>query len=352
MNLNEITSEINNKTLNFDNTINFSVACLDHNHIYGMCDGLIAAGGKLISVYEPNDEKFKKFKKKYKITKRATHFSEILEDNNIQLVACAAIPNKRSSYASRTLKAGKNFFVDKTAFTEYNQIIEIERIANEKQKMFFVYFNERIHKQTSYLADYLIENQEIGDVLNVSYFGPHKLSNNRREEWFFDKDKNGGILVDIGLHAIEQFIHLTKEQFFEVKHSLIKNELNAIGKEFQNYADATIVSKKKVTLQIRVDWLTPNGLPTWGDVRSYIYGTKGYIEIRKNIDLLNKGLGEYLFLVNEKGSWVFKPTDIKYSFFNLMIHDCLHNTEYAMKQSDIFLSSKLAFEAQKIGEYN
>ena len=32
---------------------------------------------------------------------------------------------------------------------------------------------------------------------------------------------------------------------------------------------------------IRLDWFTPDALPTWGDGRLFILGDKGFIEIRK-----------------------------------------------------------------------
>ena len=48
---------------------------------------------------------------------------------------------------------------------------------------------------------------------------------------------------------------------------------------------------------IRVDWYTPDGLPTWGDGRLTILGTDGFIEIRKNIDLGGaRPGGSHLFL--------------------------------------------------------
>jgi hypothetical protein len=36
---------------------------------------------------------------------------------------------------------------------------------------------------------------------------------------------------------------------------------------------------------VRVDWFTPDGLPTWGDGRLFILGTEGYIELRKYVDI-------------------------------------------------------------------
>ena len=52
---------------------------------------------------------------------------------------------------------------------------------------------------------------------------------------------------------------------------------------------------------IRVDWFTPDGLPTWGDGRLTILGTEGTIELRKYVDIAGRPGGDHLFLVDKKG---------------------------------------------------
>ena len=47
---------------------------------------------------------------------------------------------------------------------------------------------------------------------------------------------------------------------------------------------------------IRLDWFTPDALPTWGDGRLLILGDKGFIEIRKYTDLAKSEKGNHLFL--------------------------------------------------------
>ena len=49
---------------------------------------------------------------------------------------------------------------------------------------------------------------------------------------------------------------------------------------------------------MRVDWLTPDGLPAWGDGRLVIAGTEGMIEMRKYIDIGGEKGTDHLFLVD------------------------------------------------------
>ena len=47
---------------------------------------------------------------------------------------------------------------------------------------------------------------------------------------------------------------------------------------------------------IRLDWFTPDALPTWGDGRLFILGDKGYIELRKYTDIAKNLRGIIYFM--------------------------------------------------------
>jgi hypothetical protein len=85
----------------------FAVHSLDHGHIYGMCNGLLEAGGDLKLVYDPDPEKLAQFKRYYPEVRIAQTEAEILEDAEIQLVAGAAIPYLQGPLGMRVILAGR-----------------------------------------------------------------------------------------------------------------------------------------------------------------------------------------------------------------------------------------------------
>ena len=93
----------------------FTIAAvaLDHGHIYGMCNGLTEAGAEIKWVYDPDLEKVEKFKEQFPNVQVASSLEEVLEDPDIQLVAAAAIPNKRGPLGVQVMEAGKDYFTDK-----------------------------------------------------------------------------------------------------------------------------------------------------------------------------------------------------------------------------------------------
>jgi predicted dehydrogenase len=88
----------------------FAAIGLDHGHIYGMCNGLIEAGGELAAVYDPDPKKVEGFIKNYPEVKIASSEEEILTNPEIKLVASANIPVDRGPLGLRVLRSWKALF--------------------------------------------------------------------------------------------------------------------------------------------------------------------------------------------------------------------------------------------------
>ena len=98
---------------------------------------------------------------------------------------------------------------------------------------------------------------------------------------------------------------------------------------------------------IRMDWFTPDGLPTWGDGRLTILGTDGYIELRKYVDIAGRPGGNHLFLVDQKGMHYIDCSDVELPYGRQLVDDVLNRTETAMPQAHCFLATELAIRAQE-----
>jgi hypothetical protein len=101
---------------------------------------------------------------------------------------------------------------------------------------------------------------------------------------------------------------------------------------------------------IRLDWFTPDALPTWGDGRLLILGDKGFIEIRKYTDLAKSEKGNHLFLANNDEVKHIDCSNVKLPYFGNLINDVLNRTETACPQDLTYLSMELAIKAQEQAE--
>ncbi|MFD0675349.1 MULTISPECIES: Gfo/Idh/MocA family protein [unclassified Paenibacillus] len=325
----------------------FAAIALDHGHIYGMCNGLIEAGADLVAVYDPDPAKVEAFINKFPQAKAAASEEEILNNPSIKLVAGAAVPSKRCALGLRVMDHGKDYFTDKTPLTSLEQLEQAKAKVKETGRKYMVYYSERLHVESAVFAGQLIEQGAIGRVVQVIGFGPHRLNAPSRPDWFFEADKYGGILCDIGSHQIEQFLYFTGAKDATVVNSKVANYKNKNYPELEDFGDATLIADNGATNYFRVDWLTPDGLGTWGDGRMTILGTEGYIEIRKYIDIARDPSGDHLYLVNHEGEKHYSLRgQVGYPFFGQLVLDCINRTENAMTQDHAFKAVELCVKAQ------
>jgi predicted dehydrogenase len=325
----------------------FAAAHLDHGHIYGQCNGLTEAGATLKWVYDPDPKKVADFIAKNPGTKVARSLDEILADPEVKLVAAAAIPNERGPIGCRVMQAGKDYFTDKTPFTTLDQLAEAKRVVAATKKKYMVYFSERLHVESAMFATDLVQQGAIGRVIQVLGLGPHRLGKAGRPAWFFEREKFGGILCDIGSHQFEQFLTFSGATDATVQHAAIANYANPDKPEFEDFGEANLLGDNGATNYVRVDWFTPPGLSTWGDGRTIILGEKGYIELRKYVDVGREKKGDNVYIVDQQGErYLNVDGQVGFRFFGELILDCLNRTEKAMTQAHAFKAAELCLKAQ------
>ena len=325
----------------------FAAAYLDHGHIYTQCQGLIEAGGTLKWAYDADAQKVEAFRRKYPQVRVARSFDEILGDPDVRLVAAAAVPCDRGPLGCRVMAAGKDYFTDKAPFTGLDQLAQAREAVRQTGRKYMVYYSERLHVECAMHAGDLIQGGAIGRVIQVIGLGPHRLNKPSRPAWFFDRARYGGILCDIGSHQFEQFLFYSGATDATVSHAAVGNFANADTPGLEDFGEASLVGDNGSTNYIRVDWFTPAGLRTWGDGRTIILGTKGYIELRKYLDVARDPAGDNLILVDDRGEQHLKVAGrVGFRFFGELILDCLNRTEHAMTQAHAFKAAELCLRAQ------
>ncbi|AFK86457.1 MULTISPECIES: Gfo/Idh/MocA family protein [Thermoanaerobacterium] len=329
-----------------DGEFKFAAIGLDHGHIYGMTKGLIEAGAEVKWAYDKDPEKVERFIKAFPTAKKAKGEDEILMDSEVRLVASAAIPSERCDIGLKAMDAGKDYFADKPPMTTWQQLEKAKEKVKKTSRKYAVYYGERLHNEASVYAGQLIEKGAIGRVIQVLGMGPHREGKGR-PDWFYEKDKFGGILCDIGSHQIEQFLYYTGAKDAKVQSAKVANYNHKQYPTFEDFGDVTLIGDNGATGYFRLDWFTPDGLGTWGDGRLFILGTEGYIELRKYIDVARENAPDHVYLVNKDGEFLI---DVKgkvgFPFFGDLILDSLNRTENAMTQEHIFKAIELALEAQ------
>ena len=327
---------------------NVAVAHLDHGHIYGMAANFKAAGATISKVFDRNEKRIEYFCKMFPEAEVVADFQSLLDDPNIHMIAAAAVPSLRGPVGLEVMRHGKDYFTDKTPFTSLEQLAAARQCALDTGQKYACCFSERVQNESAEYAVELIRSGVIGEVVQVLGLGPHRLGAKNRPRWFFEKAKYGGIICDIGSHQAEQFLTFTGATDARVTQARVHNYANPDYPELEDFGDFSLVGNNDSSGYFRMDWFTPDGLRTWGDGRTTILGTKGFIELRKYVDI---GVGELttdnVYIVNESGEEQHCVAgQIGFPFFPALILDCLNRTEQAMTQEHCFKAAEICLEAQ------
>ena len=331
--------------------IRFAAIGLNHDHIYGQVNLLLRAGAELVAFFAEEPDLADRFARTYPQARQAHSREELLEDPAIQLIVSAAIPCDRAPLGVAAMHRGKDFMSDKPGFTTLEQLAEARRVQSETERIYSICYSERFENAATVRAGELVAAGAIGRVLQTIGLGPHRANLARRPEWFFQRERYGGIITDIASHQMDQFLFFTGATAGEVVAAQVANYNHPDHPELEDFGDVVLRGDRgapgtESTGYIRVDWFTPDGLATWGDTRLTILGTDGYIEVRKNCDLAGRPGANHLFLVDQVGTHYIDCRDQELPYGRQLVNDIRDRTETAMPQAHCFLAAELALRAQ------
>ena len=326
-------------------TIRFAAVGLNHGHIYIQVNALLQAGAEFVSFYAREPDLVAQFAETYPQAKLARSVEEVLEDETIHIIVSAAIPCERAPLGIAVMQHGKDFMSDKPGFTTLAQLAKARQVQAETGRIYSIYFSERLGSKATVKAGELVQAGAIGRAVQTIGLGPHRIGLYTRPDWFFRREQYGGIITDIGSHQVDQFLFFTGSTQAEVVAAQVANYKYPEHPELEDFGEM-ILRGDRGTGYVRVDWFTPDGLPTWGDGRLVILGTEGYVELRKYCDVAGRPGGDHLFLVDQPGTRYVDCSDVELPYGRQIVADVINRTETAVPQDHCFLASELALKAE------
>ena len=198
------------------------------------------------------------------------------------------------------MRAGKDFMADKPGVTTFEQLARVRDVQRETGRIYTVNFTERFEVRAVTRALELVRAGAIGDVVQTVGLGPHRLNRALRDPWFFDRAHTAASWSTSrrtrSTSSLRSPAQPTRTSCSRVQAtSRIRDD-----PAFEDFGEIVLCAGN-ANAYIRVDWFTPDGLPTWGDGRLFVTGTTGSIELRKYVDVAGRPGKDHLFLVDGKG---------------------------------------------------
>jgi predicted dehydrogenase len=322
----------------------FAAIGLDHRHIYDLTQDLLDEGAECVG-YNPDttDQRvLAGFRKRFPHVP-AAETARLLDDRSIDFVVIAARPCDRAELAIAAMRRGKDVMVDKPGITNFEQLEAVQRAVAETGRIWSVCIG-RLASPAVQQALHIVRSGELGRLVHTTSLAPHRLNRELRPSWFFDKPAYGGIINDIGVHAIDQFLAFAEADDAEI----VLSSVGAFGTEppgFEDFAEL-VLATPSVRGYVRLDWFTPDGLPTWGDGRFFVVGTEGTLELRKNLDIEGRQGSDHMFVANRGTTRYIDCSKLPVTYYRNFLRDIAERSETAMPQRLVFSVCRLALQAQ------
>ena len=143
--------------------------------------------------------------------------TELLNDDEIELVTIAVPNNFHKDYAIACMRAGKNVVCEKPVTMNAAELEEIIAVSKETGKLFSVHQNRRWDK------DYCMIKKILADgTIGVPYFIESRVQGSRGAMygWRSYKENGGGMLLDWGVHLLDQLLDMIPGKVMSVSAHL------------------------------------------------------------------------------------------------------------------------------------
>ena len=196
-----------------------------------------------------------------------TSLQELLDDQTVDLVGIITPNDFHRQLAIDCLKAGKHVVCEKPVTLNADELVDIMKVAKKTGKLFSIHQNRRWDR------DFLIVKKAIDEgIIGTPYFVESRVQGSRgaMHGWRGHKQNGGGMLLDWGVHLIDQVMQLFPEKVVSVNAHLFQ----LYGSEVDDNIKLMLrfASGVSVMLEMATNCFIPH--PRW-----HVSGTGGTLQI-------------------------------------------------------------------------
>lgn len=181
---------------------------------------------------------------------------EILSDKTIPTVLIATPNNFHKELSIRALEAGKNVICEKPVMMNSAELIEVMAVRDKTGKLFSIHQNRRWDK------DFLMVKKTLEDgTIGKPFYIESRVQGSKGVpgDWRCVKEAGGGMLLDWGVHLIDQIMWMTDSPVTQVYAHMLSVKYPEIDDNFK----LLLRFENGLSALVEVDTYTFINLPRW-----------------------------------------------------------------------------------------
>jgi predicted dehydrogenase len=258
---------------------------------------------KILAVASPTEANVRAFAERHSVPEWHTDFRRLLENPAIDVVNIACPNFLHRDVTVAAAQAGKHVICEKPlarTLAEGEEMVAACRDAGVK----LMYAEELCFAPKYVRAKELVDDGALGEVYMVQqgeqHFGPHS-------DWFWDVERSGGgVLMDMGCHAIEFFRWIYDKPAAESVTAELGTYVHGERTRGEDHAIGTVRFAGNRVGLVETSWAKPGGM----DDRAEIFGSKGvtYVDLLRGSSLItysDVGYGYAVEKAPDTRGWTF-----------------------------------------------
>ena len=167
----------------------------------------VVDGFELTKISTTNPSGIEMIKKRYPDTEIVSGASEIINDENIDLVIITSPNTVHFSQAKEALLAGKHVVIEKPFTNTSAEADELIELSKRRGKILTAYHNRRFVSDTKTVKK-IFASGLLGDIVDFeSHFDRYRPEPRPLGYWREEALPGSGIFYDLGSHLIDQALH-------------------------------------------------------------------------------------------------------------------------------------------------
>ena len=188
---------------------------------------------------------------------------EVLADDEIDIVLCATPNDFHNPIVIAALNAGKNVVSEKPVTLSCELLQEMIDAAHKNNKIFTVHQNRRWDEDFLTIKN-IYDNNMLGNIFRIEsrVHGSRGIPG----DWRGIKEKGGGMILDWGVHIIDQVLQMIPEKITSIHCTLT----NVTNEEVDDGFYLTLTFESGISVLLEVGTSNFVELPRW-----YVLGENG-----------------------------------------------------------------------------
>ncbi len=258
---------------------------------------------EVVAVFGRRLERAKEFAKQHGVPKYYDNIEELLNNEEVDIID-VCLPNYQHYEATMlALNHNKHVIIEKPLAMNLEEADEMINLA-KKKNLKLMYAEELCFAPKYERVRALVEAGAVGDVYMLKqaekHSGPHS-------KWFYESETSGGgVMMDMGCHALAWFRWMTKNSPVKSVYADMKTVMHGDISDCEDNTITIVEFENGVTAIAEDSWAKHGGM----DDRIEVYGSKGvsYADLFRGNSALTYSKDGYDYAMEKAGStegWTF-----------------------------------------------